>query len=203
VEPISRPQLAVYAAAAIAIALLGARYLRDGAHASAAAPRASHPATLHVARAGGGLVTVDVAGAVRRPGVYRLGPGARVDDALRRAGGAARRADLTAVNRAAKLQDGRQVIVPRRGEAATAALGSPGAAAAVGGATGGAPAARVNLNTATPEQLDTLDGVGPVMAQKIIRYRQEHGGFGSISELDQVPGIGAKRMAALRELVVV
>jgi competence protein ComEA len=199
VEPISRPQLAVYAAAAIAIALLGARYLRDGAHASAAAPRASHPATLHVARAGGGLVTVDVAGAVRRPGVYRLGPGARVDDALRRAGGAARRADLTAVNRAAKLQDGRQVIVPRRGAAAT----TGGAAAGGASATAGAPAARVNLNTATPEQLDTLDGVGPVMAQKIIRYRQEHGGFGSVSELDQVPGIGAKRMAALRELVVV
>jgi competence protein ComEA len=136
---------------------------------------------------------VDVSGAVRKPGVYRLSAGSRVEDALRRAGGPTHRADLTQVNRAAKVEDGRQILVPVRVSAGAAA------AAAVGTARGAAPAAPLNLNTATAEQLDTLDGVGPATAQKILDYRKAHNGFGSVDELVQVPGIGPKRLAALRE----
>ena len=132
-------------------------------------------------------MTVHVAGAVRRPGVYRLSARARVVDAVRRAGGARRRADLAALNLAAKLEDGRQVLVPLRG--ATAAGDEP------------AEGVPLNLNTATAEQLDELDGVGPAMAASILKYREQHGGFGSIEELGQVSGIGEKRLAALREQV--
>jgi competence protein ComEA len=185
-------RLAAAAVAALVLILLSAWYLsrsRPSASASAAPV-----ATIAVEEEGGGRVIVDVAGAVRKPGVYRLASGARVEDALQRAGGATRRADLSQVNRAAKLEDGRQVLVPVR-VTAGAAPAAPGGAAA--GAA--APAAPINLNTATLEQLDTLDGVGPATAQKILDYRRAHGGFGSVDELDQVPGIGEKRLAALRE----
>jgi competence protein ComEA len=141
------------------------------------------------ASARGGLV-VDVVGAVRRPGVYRLARGARVQAAVGRAGGLTRRADPVAVNLAAPLADGEQVVV--------AARGSPGAADA-GGAVPGAP---VSLSTATAEQLDALPGVGPVTAQKIVAYRQQHGAFGSVAELDAIPGIGPARLAQLQGLVV-
>jgi competence protein ComEA len=203
---ISRPQLAVYAAAAIAIALIGARYLREGGAGErpARAPR-QEPVRVSGGEggAGGGYVVIQVAGEVRRPGVYRLRAGRRVDDAVRLAGGPTGRAELAGVNLAAKAEDGRQVIVPARGASPAAVAGSGGgvaAGAAAAGAAGGAP---VNLNTATPEQLDQLDGVGPATAQKIIAYRQEHGGFRSVAELDRVPGIGPARMAALREKVTV
>jgi competence protein ComEA len=139
---------------------------------------------------------VQVAGEVRRPGVYRLRSSERVDDAVRMAGGATSRADLSGVNLAAKVEDGRQVIVPRRGQAAASAAT---AAAVTGPGAGGPAGAPLNLNTATAEQLDQLDGVGPATARKIIAYRQQHGGFRSVSELDQVPGIGPKRMAALKD----
>ena len=139
-------------------------------------------------------MTVHVAGAVRRPGVYRLAPRSRVVDAVRRAGGARHRADLSALNLAAKLEDGRQVVVPLRARAGRA-----------GGRRGGAATAPaplpMDINTATPEQLDELDGIGPGMAGAILEYREEHGGFGSVEELGQVPGIGEKRLAALREKV--
>jgi competence protein ComEA len=183
-------RLAAGAVAALVLILLAAWYLaRPRPTASAAAPPA---AAISVQDEGGGRVTVDVAGAVRKPGVYRLAGGARVEDALQRAGGATHRADLSQVNRAAKLEDGRQVLVPVRAPAA--------AVSAPAGATGAAaPAPPINLNTATLEQLDTLDGVGPATARKILDYRQAHGGFGSVDELDQVPGIGEKRLAALRE----
>ena len=137
---------------------------------------------------------VHVAGAVRRPGVYRLRAGARVEDALHRAGGAAPPRRPERVNLAAELEDGRQVLVPRArvrgGGSARRARPAPRR-----------PACRVNLNTATLEQLDELDGVGPATAQKILDYREAHGGFGSVEELDQVPGIGETRLAALREKV--
>jgi competence protein ComEA len=139
---------------------------------------------------------VHVAGAVHRPGVYRLRAGARVVDAVRRAGGARRGADLSAINLAQKLEDGRQVLVMKRAPGGAVAAG-PG----VPGLPGTAPAPPVDLNTATLEQLDTLDGVGPATAQKILEYRQEHGGFGSVEELGQVSGIGPKRLAALRDHV--
>jgi competence protein ComEA len=240
VSELDRPRLALYVALGLIGCFLGARYLRTqvmppsgaavaeqagapaGAGAAAAAPpAASGSATVALERADGGRVTVHVAGAVRRPGVYRLPAGSRVDDALRRAGGAARRADLNAINLAAKLEDGRQVLVPLRpppavaGATGAAARSGPATASAGGSAAaglragaaapaaGGAPAAPVNLNTATLEQLDTLDGVGPGIAQRILDYREQHGGFRRAEELGEVPGIGDKRLATLLPLVTV
>ena len=206
---VSRPQLLVYAAAAVAIALIGARYLRDdgsggGGRAAAPATRSSTGRSgVRVQAAGDGLVVVHVAGEVTRPGVYRLRGSDRVKDAVDLAGGGTRRADLDGLNLAAKVEDGRQIVVPRRGATAPAEAAAPasGGAAAAGGA--GPPSAPINLNTATAEQLDTLDGVGPTTARKIIDYREQHGGFGSVNELDRIPGIGEKRMAALRDHVTV
>jgi competence protein ComEA len=188
-------QIAGWLAGVLVIAVLGWVLLH---HQPAAAPAPA--AALHVqddggADGSGGRVLVDVAGAVHRPGVYRLPAGARVTDAVERAGGARHGADLSAINLAQRLEDGRQVLVPRRGAAGPAAV--PG----VPGGPASAPAPPVDLNTATLEQLDTLDGVGPVTAQKILEYRQEHGGFGSVEELGQVTGIGPKRLAALRDHV--
>ena len=211
---IDRPRLALYVALGLAVCLLGARYvLAQASEPSPPAPAARFDgraggAPVRVQRAGGGRLTVHVAGAVRRPGVYRLPAGARVNDALRRAGGPRGRADLAAVNLAATLEDGRQVLVPERAApgaaAATAdAPASGGGGAAAGGAGGGPPAPPINLNTATLEQLDTLDGVGPGIAQRILDYRQQHGGFSRVEELGEVPGIGAKRLATLTPLVTV
>ena len=137
------------------------------------------------------MVFVHVVGAVRRPGLFRLKEGARVADAVARAGGPTRRADLSAVNLAAPLADGQQVIVPRRGPG--------GAPAAVAGAS--VPGAKVSLATATVEQLDELPGIGPVTAQKIVDWRTTHGPFRSVDDLDDVPGIGPARIEQLRDLV--
>ena len=206
---ISRSQLLAYAAAAIVVAVLGVRYMHGqqgsggGPAGTASSTRDGAPApTVRIGRAGGGSALVHVAGAVRRPGVYRLRSGARIQDAVRRAGGARPRGDLNAINLAAKVADGQQVVVPPRAPAgATPAGAAAPATAAAGVAT--APAAPVSLNSATAEQLDTLDGVGPVTAQKIIAWREEHGGFRSVDDLGQVPGIGPKRLAALRDHVQV
>jgi competence protein ComEA len=141
-----------------------------------------------VAGSAHGRLVVDVVGAVRRPGVYRLRSGARVQDAVARAGGLTRRADPLTVNLAAPLADGEQVVVSARG--------SP---AAGGGAAPGAP---LSLNTATAEQLDALPGIGPVTAQKIVEYRKQHGGFASVADLDAIPGIGPARLQNLEGLVV-
>jgi competence protein ComEA len=143
-------------------------------------------------------LVVDVVGAVRRPGLYRLVQGARIADAVARAGGATRKANLSLINLAAPLADGQQVVVPGRGSGST-----PTAAPAGAGPAGVAPAATgpVHLNTATLEQLDSLPGVGPVTAQKILDYRQKHGSFSSVDELDAVPGIGPARMDQLKDLV--
>ena len=195
-----RRQLALYAAALVVVVLLGARYLLSGAPPASAPPGNGAPA-LKLEAPRRGLVTVHVAGAVRRPGVYRLREGRRVDDAVMRAGGPTRRADLAGVNLAAKVQDGRQVLVPVRGRAGSAVAASPPPGAAAGAA--GVAAPPLNLNTATLEQLDTLDGVGPATAQKILEHRQERGGFGSVDELGEIPGIGEKRLASLREQVQV
>lgn len=202
-----RSQLVAYAVIAAAVLVLGGRWLTQGAGRGAApAPVAAEPAAAEPTAAGSAgeraqvtqpsrAAVVHVAGAVRRPGVYRLGAGARVRDAVRRAGGATRRADVDAVNLAALLQDGVQVVVPKRVPA-----GVPVAAAGEGA---GVPAAPVNLNAATAEQLETLDGVGPATAAKILDYRKQHGGFRSVEDLGQVSGIGPKRLEALRDDVVV
>jgi competence protein ComEA len=188
-------RLAAWAAAALILLLLAAWYLARSRPAADAAPPPVATIAVDQDGAGGGRVIVDVAGAVKRPGVYRLSSSERVEDALKRAGGATGRADLSQINRAAKLEDGRQILVPARASRAGPAATQPGSTSPA------APEQPVNLNTATLEQLDTLDGVGPATAQKILDYRTEHGGFGSVDELDQIPGIGEKRLAALREHV--
>ena len=175
-----------------AVALDGAPPASGGAAAGGAAPGA------------GKLLYVHVAGAVRRPGLHQVPAGSRVAAAIDRAGGPSRRGDLTAVNLAALLEDGQQVIVPVRG---VSGASGPAPAATAGGAgasqpgTGGAGAAPLSLSSATVEQLDALDGIGPKLAARIVQYREEHGGFRSVEELQEVDGIGEKRFEALREAV--
>jgi competence protein ComEA len=141
-------------------------------------------------------VVVDVVGAVRQPGLYRLPQGSRIADAVAQAGGATGKAQLAQVNLAAPLADGEQVVVPKRGAVGAVAPSGAGAGAGTG------PAAPVQLSTATLEQLETLPGIGPVMAQKILDFRTKHGAFSSVDELDAVSGIGPKRLDQLRDLVV-
>jgi competence protein ComEA len=207
---LTRSQLAAYAIAGLVVVVLGVRFMHGQASGSAAP--AGLDAAASDARGGAGssadasavrldprppaTALVHVAGAVRSPGVYRLRDGERVQDALRRAGGPRAGADLNAINLAAKVADGQQVVVPRRGAAGAAVAAGDGAG---GGA--GPTAPPVSLNTATAEQLDTLDGVGPATAAKILDYRRQHGGFRSIDDLGEVPGIGPKRLAALRSKV--
>jgi len=234
----SKPQLAIYVAAAIAVLLIGARFLRAGGNgtASGGAPAyaASGAGSVGVggrAAAGGasasgaagavrgtatagsavgpdgteppgggsgGQLVVDVKGAVRRPGVYRLAAGSRVLDAVRLAGGLTHRADRIGVNLAERVVDGGEVVVPERGHG-----GGVAGAGAVTGAPASAPAApgaplSLDLDTATEQQLEQLDGVGPATAAKIVAYRTQHGGIKSLDELDNVPGIGPAKLAAIR-----
>jgi competence protein ComEA len=176
--------------------LLGARQLGRGGASDPPAPAAT-PVPLRVEAAEDERVVVHVAGAVKRPGIYRLLASSRVDDAVRLAGGATRRADLAGLNLAAKVEDGRQILVPER--VATSAAAPATAAAAPAGSA--APAQPVNLNTATLEQLDVLPGIGPALAQRILDFRDANGGFGTVEDLGDVPGIGDVRLASLRELV--
>jgi competence protein ComEA len=196
---LTRPQLAAYAVAAVVVVVLGMRFMQGQARggsgpAAGGAQVARAPASVKIERPASTGALVHVAGAVRHPGVYRLDDGDRVKDAVERAGGARAGADVNAINLAAKVADGQQVVVPRRGAAAPA-VGDAGAGE---GAVGAATQPPVSLNSATAAQLDTLDGVGPATAQKILDWRREHGGFRSIDDLGEVPGIGPKRMAALR-----
>jgi competence protein ComEA len=186
---LSRSQVVVYGAVAIALLLVGARAIRSegsgGTASAVAASTSTGSGGLSVSSSGGDVV-VDVAGAVRRPGVYRLPAGSRVVDAIDRAGGAAVDAMLEGINRAARLADGQQVVVPERGAA---------------GATSTATAAEdgpISLGSATVDQLDTIDGIGPVTAAKIVEYRDRHGGLSSVDQLDQVSGIGPATMESLR-----
>lgn len=141
------------------------------------------------ARPARSALVVDVVGAVRRPGLHRLAQGTRIADAVAAAGGETAKADLALVNLAAPLADGEQIVVPVRGAAGAAA-------------PAGSPAAPLDLNTATPEQLDGLPGIGPATAAKIVSFRQAHGPFHSVEELDAVPGIGPARIEQLKGLVL-
>jgi competence protein ComEA len=143
---------------------------------------------------------VDVTGWVRKPGVFAFEPGDRVIDAVERAGGARDNADLTLLNLAAPLVDGQQILVPKEGaEVPGTVPGTTPGTTGVPGATGGL----VNINTADEATLETLNGVGPVLAASIIAYRTEHGPFTSIDQLDEVSGIGPATMEDLRSQVTV
>ena len=160
---------------------------------SAGVPPLTAPAATVASPVSASVLVVDVAGAVRRPGLYRLPHGSRIADAVARAGGMSRHAARAAVNLAAPLADGEQVLVP-------SGVGGTAGAAAVPGSP--SPAAPVDLNTATVEQLDALPGIGPVTAQKIVDYRTQNGPFTSVDDLDAIPGIGPARIENLRGLVI-
>jgi competence protein ComEA len=187
---ISRRQ-AIVACALALVALFIAGKMLGGRH-----PAQAHSRRVRVAGVTSGkdaVLYVDVSGAVHRPGLYEMPAGSRVNDALVEAGGPTAKADLTLVNRAATVSDGEQVLVPEKVTAQAAASGASGGPSA--------PAAKIHLNSATTDELETLPGVGPATAQKIIDYRTEHGPFRSVDELDSVSGIGPARMAELRDLV--
>jgi competence protein ComEA len=212
-----RRHLIAYLAAAAVLVVIAARFIgrTDGrqpvpsvsmaapapARPLGARPRAPTPARPK------SLIWVDVAGAVRRPGLYSLPQGARVAAALERAGGVRPRSERAAVNLAAKLTDGQQVFVPARGAGGGGAAGAGAAAVSAGSsvgssaAAGGAGAGRISLSNATQAQLEQLDGIGPALAQRIIEYRDQHGGFKSVDQLQEVSGIGEKRFAALKDSI--
>jgi len=138
-------------------------------------------------------IIVDVAGWVRRPGVYQFASGDRVIDAVNRAGGARKGADLTSLNLAAPLADGTQIVVPRPG--ATVPAG--------GGSTGAGSTALINVNTASETELETLPDVGPVTAAAIIDYRTQNGPFTAVDDLIDVSGIGPATLEQIRPFVTV
>jgi competence protein ComEA len=193
IPTMSRRQLFGAAAVVGILLLLLIRHLGGGGGSTAPAVtpvRAPGRATPAPAK----LLVVDVAGAVRRPGLYRLRAGSRIDDAIAAAGGPKTDAQLETVNLAAPVADGEQVVVPGRGAGCVAAASPP--------PVGSSPSAPLDLNSATLEQLENLPGIGPVTAQKILDYRQQHGAFHSIDELQGVPGIGPAHMAQLKGLVI-
>jgi competence protein ComEA len=181
---LSRTQLLVYGAIAVAVLLVGARWIRsDGEPERVPDGSVSFAADSSPGEGGTRDVVVHVAGAVERPGVYRLPAGARVADAVKRAGGLASSAGADSINLAARLSDGQQVVVPGRGAAAAA---------------GGGGDAPISLGTATAEQLEAVEGIGPVTAEKIVEFRDQRGGLSSIEQLDEVSGIGPSTMESLR-----
>jgi competence protein ComEA len=194
VPELSRSQLLVYGAIAVALLLLGARWLRSADSAEpefggvAAAPERSSVEL----EAGGGALVVHVAGAVRDPGVYELPAGSRVTDAVERAGGSTGDALADSINLAATVADGQQIVVPARAEGPVGV--GVGTTAGVSAEDG-----PISLGSATVEQLDTIEGIGPVTAADIVAFRDEQGGLSSVDELDQISGIGPATMEALRD----
>ena len=183
---LSRSQIAVYGAVAVALLLIGARSIRaEDEEPGGVGGAAGEAAPLRFVDEGGEVV-VHVAGAVARPGVYRLPEGTRVTDAVERAGGPSQKAVLDAVNLAARLADGQQVVIPEAG---------PGGSVVTASGSADGP---ISLGTATVEDLDTIEGIGPVTAAEIVEFRDRHGGLASVEQLDQISGIGPATMEALR-----
>ncbi len=143
-------------------------------------------------------VVVDVKGAVKKPGIYRLAKDSRVHDAIRMAGGALPEADLLKVNLAERLSDGKVVYIAKRGEQATEIAWLDQASSTEGSEKTG----KININTATAEELEQLNGIGPKKAQAIVRYREENGLFSSVDEVAKVPGIGEKTLDQFREQII-
>jgi competence protein ComEA len=200
VPELSRSQLLVYGAIGVALLLVGARWVRSasadigsagGVESAAVSGAAAGAEGSFAVEPGGGDVVVHVAGAVREPAVYRMPAGSRVADAVERAGGANGAAAVEGINLAARLADGQQIIVPARAE-------SPVGVASGSGSGTSAADGPISLGTATVEQLDTIQGIGPVTAQEIVDFRDEHGGLSSVDDLDQISGIGPATMEALR-----
>jgi competence protein ComEA len=179
--------------AVVVLALVGRRLAAAGSARSPAAQALSLRAAQAESKNAAPRLVVYVVGAVRHAGLVHVAEGARVADALERAGGPTRKADLTLVNLAAPVADGQQIVIP----ASTIARAVGGA----GGAGGVAAPVKVSLASATLEQLDALPGVGPVTAQKILDWRQQHGPLRSVDDLDAIPGIGPARVEQLRDLV--
>jgi competence protein ComEA len=199
-----RRSLFPYALAGVVLVLFLVRLLAGGGGAEAGPSVALDGPGARADKPRGGAgsreqrIWVHVAGAVARPGLYRVDAGARAGEAVDAAGGLTRRADLRAVNLASTVRDGQQVIVPARGEAAAAS----GAAGPSAGAGGERPAgAKLSLASATVEQLDALDGIGPTLAKRIVDWRDANGGFRSVDQLREVDGIGEKRFESLRAAV--
>jgi competence protein ComEA len=186
--------LAIVAGAAFAYA----RSLPSSASRPLATPIAAPSPTGSPAGAG---IVVDVEGAVREPGVYTLPAGSRVIDALRAAGGAGPGADVRSVNLARPIADGERVYIPRKGEAPPPdASGGTGGG---GGGNGGSGAGKVNLNSASESELESLPGIGQVLAQRIVDYRTQHGPFHDVKDLLKVEGIGQKKFDSLKDYVTV
>ncbi len=183
----SRAQIAVYAAIGVCLLLLGIRAVREAGAGGAERGAAGVPLATAPAGGGdtasGGEAVVHVAGAVAEPGVYRLPAGSRVADAVARAGGATGAGRPDAINLAARVADGQQIVVPGRDTAPA-------------GATEDGP---ISLGSADQADLETIDGIGPVTAADIIEFRDERGGIASIEELDAVPGIGPATLEALSD----
>lgn len=199
-QPVRAPEV-VGAAAPYGDGVGGKGGREGGAVGKGAEPRASSVGAQGASGAAGTEIVVDVSGKVREPGVHRLPAGSRVTDALRAAGGVRPGTNTEGLNRARFLVDGEQIVVGGPAPAAVPGAGGANTAGAGGSAAGAAPTAPISLNTATADQLNTLPGVGPVLAQHIIDYRTQHGGFRSVDELRQVNGIGDRRFADLRDLV--
>jgi competence protein ComEA len=215
IDPGRRGALAIGVAALVVALLTGAWVLRSrpqslpvavrSPFSSAPAAPASSPQPAHAGASAGGapsvpalssaapILVVDVAGKVRHPGLYRLPAGARVADAITAAGGVPRGVDTTSLNLAARVADGQQIVV---GATGASMLNGSGA-----GPSGGAAGGPVSLNSASVDELQTLPGVGPVLAQHIVDWRSAHGGFRSVAQLNDVPGIGEVKFAALKALV--
>jgi competence protein ComEA len=187
---LERRQVLLVGGVALAVLVIGLAAVRGSSGGAGSEQGLDAPATLSdedgltpVRRST--KVTVDVSGAVRRPGVYRLDQDKRVIDAIARAGGPTRSAMESAINRAALLVDGQQIVLPARGRARSSAAVGPGDGP-------------VSLGTATQSQLEEIDGIGPVTAGKIIEFRDQRGGIASIEELDQISGIGPATLESLR-----